>query len=541
MTPGGLHRVKYACDRFVTWAVLIVFCAGPFLHSATFAGTTDDINTSSQTPSSTSQPTLSDRQLLVRDRVSRLEDRMFQLSQALRKTEPEKAQRLIEALGALRGDMLRDKMEEIAKKLGDDEFADAVDKQGTVASDLQSLLKILLEDPNHLDEIKQEAERLKEFRATLGKIVQEQEAEIAAAEATKQKIEKDEKGKTDPENKSELQKQADTQQSTADKTQRLADEMKSKDAKPAGKQKESPQSKDDKKESPDKEKKEANEDKSDKDDKEQLPGQQQIEQASPLQKDASQKLKEEKVEEAVKKQKEAVDKLKQAQDELTNRLDQLRKEQQEEMLAALETRFRAMLTRQLECNKATKRLADVGQPNWKRSDQLESTELSQKQRWVGDEADSALFVLKDEGTTVIVPQLLGQVRDDGRETAERLAAQDVGNSVLVMQDEIEQVLRDIIDAIKKKQEELEENPNQNDSNKNGEDQQQPLLPGSAEMKLLRACQMRVNAATMRLKNETPSSDMQRTEFVKQAARLAKQQEQVAKMAKDMHEAMTKAQ
>ena len=118
-----------------------------------------------QVPEADAQPlsagaTLADRQMLVRDRVNRLEDRMFQLSQVLSKTEPENAGRLMDGLSALRGKQIAGQLDQIIQRLADDKFSDAVDAQHAVAKDLQALLKLLLRDREDLEQRKEEMDRL---------------------------------------------------------------------------------------------------------------------------------------------------------------------------------------------------------------------------------------------------------------------------------------------------------------------------------------------------------------------------------------------
>lgn len=577
---------------------------------------------------------LADRESIIRDRVGRLEDRMFQLSQALRKSEPERSQRLIDGLGTLRGARVRDRVDQIVKKLRSEEFADAADAQREVVSELQLLLKLLLEDSDNLEERKEELARLDAFGKALEKIIREQEKELSdaraaqdaeqraaalaaaakklddlikrqkqvagsgkPAQATLQQakirgetdaVSKDVKSiaeaagqSDDPDpsevveqieqaqkaldqaaskmqsaeaclqkkdgggakaaqnsaveeleraqkslseaarklrEKQELQKQAENQEKTAAKTDQLQGEMKECSG---GEQKDGQSGS----QGADEE-------------SEPTPGQENVKEAVPLQQEAAKDLKKDDPAEAAKKQQKALEKLKNAKEALEDRLEQLRREQQEELLAALESRFRAMLSRQLECNKATNRLADVGPEHWKRSDQLELAELSQRQKWVGDQADEALFMLVEEGTTVILPKLVGQVRDDGRATAERLAAADTGPTVRMVQADLELILRDIIDAIKKEQEELE---NQGGGGGKGGGGNPPLLPGSAELKLLRACQLRVNVATERLETARSAGGDLAQEIEQRLKRLADRQADVAEMAKDMHKAVTRAQ
>ncbi|MFQ5423747.1 MAG: hypothetical protein ACE5F9_07170 [Phycisphaerae bacterium] len=468
---------------------------------------------------------LPDRQGVIRDRVRRLEDRLFELSKVLRKVEPDRAARLLETLGAARSLRVRQNMDKIVEQLRSGAYSDAVDGQKAVTDDLLQLLKHLLEEPDRLDERKKEIDRLKEAREALNRLIEEQEREQAAAEAAAR-----------PDGDQEqLDQQAEAQRETGEKTKVLADQMKgggteaSKgdgDAggggnggppgggKSGGEQDPQEGASDD----------------------QPLPGQQDIEGAVPLQEDAAKALDRQAPAEAAEKQAEAVKKLKQAQDQLDDVLEQLRREQQEEMLAALEARFRAMLARQLECNKATGRLAVLGKAQWKRSDQLELAELSQRQRWVGNEAGKALDLLVEEGTTVVFPQVVEQVRDDGLAVADRLAAADVGGHVRAMQADIVDVIRQLLDAVKRKQEELEDGGAGGGGGGNS-----PLLPGSAELKLLKACQLRVNAATEAIDVDRWLPSVTVEELNRRLEMLRKRQEQVSEMARAMYESMTRAQ
>lgn len=610
---------------------------------------------------------LSDREAVIRDRVSRLEDRLFQLSRALRKSDPEKAGRLLEGLAELRGNRIRETLDGIVEKLRREAFSDALDEQRAVSQELQALLKLLLEDPSRLDDRKEEIDRLEALRKALEGIIAEQETEKAQAERARsamqraealeaaarkledlirrqqQAAEKTARGEGSPgacagaqaairgetealsrevkdiaeaqaqagpdasatgetpadrespdapsgtdaeqagrdldrasekmesaekhlrsgdaeaakpeqqdaakaletalqrletetkkiRNRLELEEQSAEQRETAEKTQRLSKDMQAPEADGSKQAGEGPQEGG----SGDPQQGGENSGSPDSDESgEPAPGREGVQQAVPHQEDAARNLEAKEPDKAVKNQEKALEQLKRAKDDLEDRLDQLRREQQEELLTALESRFRAMLGRQVEINKATGRLAELGPDHWKRSDQLELAELSQKQRWVGDQAEEALQVLVEEGSTVILPRLVEQARDDARSVAERLAAAEAGESVRGMQSDLEQILRDIIDAIKQQQDDLE----QGEGGGGGEGNS-PLLPGSAELKLLRACQLRVNAATERIQarlHETAGTD---ASVGKSLQRLSRRQAEVAEMAKDMHEALKRAQ
>lgn len=158
----------------ISWvvALLILACPAPLSgQQPTSAPATGD------------QIGIVEQQRVIKDRVARLEDRMFQLSQALRKSDPEKGAQLMQSLGAARGMLLRQRMEEIAKNLEQSKLADATDQQKEVSADLQALLRLLLEGPDKLDERKQEIKRLEAMQEQLEAVIARQQEAKRNADA----------------------------------------------------------------------------------------------------------------------------------------------------------------------------------------------------------------------------------------------------------------------------------------------------------------------------------------------------------------------
>ncbi|MBK8269023.1 MAG: hypothetical protein IPK83_12240 [Planctomycetes bacterium] len=176
---SGTHPRALQCASF-TCAIVVAF---------SWIGSVSAEDAPSDKRPATSQKAagapLSQRQEVIRDRIGRLEDRMFQLSQALRKSEPDKAERLLEGLSRLRGEQIREQMAKIVEQLNENQLSDANDAQQAVMSDLQSLLKQLMDDPDQIGERKSEIERLEAVRKALEEIVQEQERELQEAEAAR--------------------------------------------------------------------------------------------------------------------------------------------------------------------------------------------------------------------------------------------------------------------------------------------------------------------------------------------------------------------
>lgn len=628
-------------------------------------------------PDSDDATSLVERQRIIKDRVARLEDRMFQLSQALRKSDPEKAAQLMQSLSATRGLLVRQKMDEIAKKLEQSKLADANDAQKEVSADLQALLKMLLEGPDKLDERKKEIERLEAVQKQLQAVIQRQQeaknnADAAAGKGEESLLEQiarigkliqrqqdlsnrtakggdpaalaEEQGQireeadeiagqlqssesagsaaTTPEaaqaaeamgqagaqmdaaqaelqektperaaghqkqaeeqlaqamellkkrakddaatrkTNSPIEKQSAEQKEITKETKKLGKRMQgSKGGNPAdagapeggqpgeGGEQKSPEGGDGQKpqggQQKSGEKKESGQsggessENGEQSDDKPTPGGEQVQEAVPFQEEAEKQLDNKDPSKASESQKKALEKLSQAKEELDKTLEQLRKEQQEELLAALENRFRAMLAKQLEVNKSTNQLDQLGAANWRRTDQLQLAELSQKQSWVGEEAEKALYILKEEGTTVVFPQVVEHLRDDAQDVSKRLTAAETGSSVQSVQEAIAQTLRELIEAIEKKQQENESQSGEGQQEQ--QDQNEPLLPQSAELKLLRSLQLRVNEATVQLEKDRIATPDKTDELEARRKKLATRQDQVHEMAKSMHEALRKAQ
>ncbi len=587
------------------------------------------------------KPTLAERQRIVEDRIGRLEDRMFQLSQALRKAEPDKAGQLIQSLSAARGMLLRQRMVEIALKLDDGRYSDAVDRQKEVTADLQHLLKLLLEGPDRLEERKEEIAKLEALRKAIESIIGEQKREMQDAKAAAGQPDDDAKAAAEkleklidrqralsgqiPQPTMDVAEAQDLQEGIQGDTVDLADSLRSsqsndpaaaqgsgadpaaeldqaanrmqatKDAMAKGDRAAAASSADDAKKRLEqaleqlkaRTKKEMEERRkaaplpnqaeaqkatgeatrklsqemdgqsaagaSEQQDggqgggspgqgegspKPPAPGAEEVRAAVPFQEDAAKKLGQNDPAKAVEDQQKALEKLEQARGQLEQSLEQLRREQQEELLIALEGRFKAMLVRQLECNKTTDRLDAAGRDRWKRRDQLELAETAQQQAWVAEEADKALYILTEEGTTVVFPQVVEHLRDDAREAAQFLTAADTGQAVRDLQASIAATLQELIDAVEKKQTEIDGSPGDGQDN---QQDSQPLLPGSAELKLLLSCQLRVNESTRAVQKEAARPDVDPARLAVDQEKVARRQQQVHEMAKAMHESMTRAQ
>jgi hypothetical protein len=258
-------------------------------------------------------------------------------------------------------------------------------------------------------------------------------------------------------------------------------------------------------------------------------------------KEAEKNLDEDEVENATRDQDEAIDALERARQELEEVLKQLRQEEQEEILRGLEERFREMLAKQEPINQQTadldraKRLAESGEPDARfgRAEELSLDELASKQRDLAKMAGQCLHILEEDGTTVVFPAILEQLTQDMQHVSDRLAAIRLGPLTLGMQDDIITTLREMLEAVQEMQEKLEQQGGGGGGGGGGEDQ--ALLPGSAELKMLKAGQVRVHRRTKLLDDSRKAGEESADSAGLTTENLAKRQKEVAEIAKEIRD------
>ncbi len=230
-------------------------------------------------------------------------------------------------------------------------------------------------------------------------------------------------------------------------------------------------------------------------------GKKQVQDADYPQSQAEQKIRDKKNKEASDEEQKAIDKLEAAKKKLEQLLKQIREEELERLLAALQARCEKMLAMQIAVlhgtegvDKAILKQADK-QPD--RLNKQDSIKLSGDEKLIVDEADKAIMMLEAEGTAVAFPEVFQQVREDMRHVQRRLALVDVGKVTQAIEKDIIDTLNEMIEALKKAQKENEDKKSKSGKGdpKPQQPQDQKLLEKIAELKMIRSMQMRVNNRT----------------------------------------------
>ena len=249
-------------------------------------------------------------------------------------------------------------------------------------------------------------------------------------------------------------------------------------------------------------------------------------------KEAEKKLEEAQREGAAEKQEEALRELEKAKAELEEILRQLREEQIARLLAMLEARFRKMLQMQQEVYVGTLRLDSVPAAQRTHNHEIESSRLSGKESQIVVEVDKALLLLREDGTAVAFPEAIEQMRDDMRQVVHRLSRADVGKITQGIEEDIIEALKDMVEALKKAQKDLEDKKQQGRPQA-GQGQDPPLVDLLAEIRMIRALQMRVNKRTDRYSKMIEGEQADDPELVEALQRLAEREERIYRVTRDL--------
>jgi hypothetical protein len=427
---------------------------------------------------------LAERQNAVRERLQRLEGLMLNLSRALETTEPEKAERLRDTLDQVGQRRVKARAERLVALLRDGKLSDASRDQEALLGDLAELLDLLTSQETELDKRRAERERLEAHKRAIRALLDEQAERLMRTQ------------RASPEDEGALPALESPQRDTQRKTEELQREM---EARPfeGG----------------------------------QPPGAPQARRAADHMQQAADRLGEAQRQDAEAQQQRALEQLQRALDELEDALRQVRREEMEQTLAALEARFRAMREREKQVRATVAGLAGGPPEGRSRLDQMRLAEAVETQRQVSQDCAAVHRILVDEGTTVILPELVTQLADDVDAIAAMLDRGETSPRGVQMLDEVITLLDEILGAVETRNAENQEPPAQ-DRPQAGGDGAQPLLPGSAELKLLRGSQVRINERTAALAAASAGDDADaRVEH----ERLSMRQRRLAELTRRMHE------
>lgn len=229
--------------------------------------------------------------------------------------------------------------------------------------------------------------------------------------------------------------------------------------------------------------------------------------ASQQMQSAAQSLKKNSISSAAKEQRQAEDELKKAQEQIEKRLEELGEKLDNETIVRLEDLFTEMLTRQQQATVHTVQFnvehkAEKG-TELKRADRLTLRRLTQEERDLAELAQQALALIEADGTSVSFPVVVANMKDNLMQIATRLEEAETGAYTQALQVEVEKTLEELIEAL---QAAKKQGGNGGAGGKPG-NCKPALLPNTAELKMLRALQLRVNRRTKAFDEVRPNGPL----------------------------------
>ena len=222
-------------------------------------------------------------------------------------------------------------------------------------------------------------------------------------------------------------------------------------------------------------------------------------------------------------------------------LRQLRDEEIERVLAALQARCEHMLRLQKEVYEGTQQVDQtIGGNAGKKATHAEETrslQLSDRERDIVGEADKVIQLLEAEGSAVAFPEVFTQLRDDMKTVGRRLAKADVGTVTQVIEQDVIADLKEMVAALKKAREGSSHQPPTDATTSPPKDP--ALIETLAELKMIRSMQKRVNSRTETYGERYVGEQTSQPEIRQELQDLSDRQKRIFRVNNDMYRGMNK--
>jgi hypothetical protein len=234
-------------------------------------------------------------------------------------------------------------------------------------------------------------------------------------------------------------------------------------------------------------------------------------------------------------QQQAIEELEQAKADLERILRQLREEEMERMLVLLEARFRKMLEEQNEVYDETKKLDKASVTAPEHELEIASGRLSRRERLIVREADRALVLLREDGTSIAFPESVEQARDDMQQIADRLNRVKVDLLTQTMEEDVIAALEETLAAIQQSLEKLRDQKAQQPGGRGGAPGEQALVDQLAELRMIRALQLRINRRTQQYGALVEGEQATESELLGMLDELALRQAKIVQATSDLEQ------
>jgi len=133
-------------------------------------------------PNATREDPLAAGQDVIGRRFKRFEDTLYKIAESLRKTDPDRADLLLRAIGKSKEDRISQQMADLVQLLKENkQLGDVIDRQGDVVTNLHALLDLLLSEDRQ-KELKEEKARIEKYIKEVNSIIAKEKANRADTE-----------------------------------------------------------------------------------------------------------------------------------------------------------------------------------------------------------------------------------------------------------------------------------------------------------------------------------------------------------------------
>lgn len=515
--------------------------------------------------------TLVKRQEVLAERFLKLEELLLRLADMEAAENPDRAGLLRRTAKQSRDKFVHASMDSAAQALSSQQYRDAVKKQESAFNELKLILTLLqsedrskrirdekkrfakliqelkknlnnqrstrarTENGAELEQVEKSQKQIAEKSESLAEALEEENRPIETESSDSESDSKPSESESSESEPSESEpSESDSESSDSEPSDSESSESKPSDAEPSDSDSsESPPSQEDSEPS--------DSEPSDSDqssDQPRTPAEQaekNLKRAAEKMRRAEEKLKQAKRDEAVEQQLQAEAELRDAIDELEKILRQLREEEMERELAKLEARVRRMVAMQQKVLDRTIDLAKTPVSQRDRRTDLAAGKLVAEQKAITTEADRALLLLREEGSSVAFPEIMNQVRGDSETVVDRLAKTEIEELTQTIQGDVVAALEEMIEALAQAQRELEDQKKQQGEGapQQGGQQEQPLVAAIAELKLIRTMETRIQKTTRRYSQRIESQQDDPSEVLPLLQTLAGRQSRLYKLTRDI--------
>lgn len=490
-----------------------------------------------QEPGSDTAPTgLSLEQQRLASRYERLEAVAARLAELAESSEPERAEQLRKAVRSSREKGIAERFDSIVQLLEAERLSAATQDQTELQSELEALLRLLLEDPGD------------DQRSAMKKFLKAQIRELNKL------IRQERSLRNQSEQGSDAQRLADQQGEVNDAAGEVQEALESAGENPpessqSGENQsgESQSGESQSGESQSGESQSGESQSGESQSGESQSGEQQppgdpiaeaakrVKQARRAMQEAEKKLRDARRDGVQEKQREAQRELEAARAELERILRQLREEEMERLLTKLIARFQEMLASQQGIYEDTTNIAKAGSESASRNLMLQAIRLSRRESELVRDAEKALTLLREDGTSVAFPEATEQIAEDMRSVAARLAAADTGPITQTVELDIIAGLKDMIGALEQARDELAQSKDQPQQagGGGGEPGDSKLVTQIAELKMIRTLQARVYKRTQDLSALAGNPQVQAEDLADELDKLAGRQARIFEATRDL--------